>query len=104
VSGAPILAAVIIGPALLAYVLGRTPAWWLPGAAVAVVGVYFLWALDRGDNHGDDALSAWSDIGNFVRTATGICLLVYAPLLVLAGRARRRGPRKPPPPLPPAKS
>jgi hypothetical protein len=94
--------ATLVAPAVLTFVLRRTPAWWVAGVAIAGVGVYLLLTLDHGDHHGEDGIGAWYEIGNFIQKIYGVLMLVYAALLLLAGRAGRKSVRKPPP-IPPAK-
>ena len=93
------LLATIVVPAVLAYLLRRTLAWWVAGVAVAGLGVYLLSTLDHERHNGVEG--AWSGIGNFVQEAYGEFMLVYAAILLLVVWAGRRGPRLPP--SPPAK-
>jgi hypothetical protein len=94
--------ATLVAPAVAAYALRRTPAWWFSGAALAGFGVYLFGTLDHTDHHGEGGMGGWTAIGNFIQVAYGMFLLVYALILVIAARVGRRAVRRPPR-IPPAK-
>jgi hypothetical protein len=88
-------------PAVLAFVLQRTPAWWLPAVALAGFGVYLLSTIDQTEHKGAEGASgALGDgLGNVFQKAYGVFMLVYAALLWVSARRRRKAPA----PIPPAK-
>ncbi len=74
-----ILLVCFLGPAVVTYLLRKTPACWLPGAVMVIVGIAKLGAISQ--YHGDDSVvGAWRPIGDAIE---GVFLLGYG-LLCLA--------------------
>jgi hypothetical protein len=98
------LVATVVLPAVLAFVLRRTPAWWIPGIALAGFGVYLLSTVDHTEYKGVEGASGalGSGLGDLLQKAYGVFMLVYAVVLFFAARERRKAARTPPP-IPPAK-
>ena len=84
--------AVFVGPAVLAYALRKTSAWWLAGTGTAVFGVARFLTLDHTDHHGEGSAGAagMSAIGNAVQVMFGVFMLLYALVLVLASHSSRK--------------
>jgi len=95
----------LVAPAVLAFALRRTPAWWVPGVALAGFGAYLLIPADHHDYRGEGSGGAgyYAGVGDLVGRIYGICLVIYAAYLFMGARASRRAARQPPK-LPPAKA
>lgn len=71
--------ACLVGPAVVTFVLRKTPVYWLPGAMLAFLGVAMLGSIPK--SHGDDSvIGAWASIDYAIE---GPFFLVYG-LLCLA--------------------
>ena len=76
-----LLLLIAIAPAILTYALRRTAVFWLPGAALVVLGIVaFSWISDT---HGD--VGGMTAMANGVAMIAGVSALAYAALCLLLG-------------------
>jgi hypothetical protein len=81
---------IAIAPAILTYALRRTVLFWLPGAALIVLGLVAFGSMS--DTHGD--VGGIGAMANGVMAIAGMIALGYAALcLALGGLARSRASR-----------
>jgi hypothetical protein len=81
---------IAIAPAILTYALRRTRLFWLPGAALVVLGIVAFGSMS--DTHGD--VGGIGAMANGVMAIAGMLAFGYAALcLVLGGLASGRASR-----------
>jgi hypothetical protein len=87
-----LLVACLVGPAVVTFVLRKTPVCWLPGVVLAFVGLARLGSIHQ--SHGDDSVvGVWGPIGDAIE---GVFFLGYGLLcLAVALASYRRAIRTP---------
>jgi hypothetical protein len=87
-----LLLACVVGPAVVTFVLRKTPVCWLPGVVLAFVGLARLGSIPQ--YHGDDSVvGVWRPIGDAIE---GVFFLGYGLLcLAVALASYRRAIRTP---------
>jgi hypothetical protein len=76
-----LLLLIAIAPAILTYALRRTALFWLPGAALVVLGIVAFGSIS--DTHGD--VGGIGAMANGVMAIAGMLALGYAGLCLLLG-------------------
>lgn len=85
-----ILLAATVGPAVLIMALGKTRAWWLPGAALLATMFLCFSSMEHSASSGSP-VDALEGIGNAIMLGAGLwCGLYGAMSLLIAGGMRKR--------------